>query len=235
MARLVVFDGDDTLWSTEPLYDSARAAARRIVERVGLDGARWEAVERVIDVANVTQHGMSPVRFPTSCVDALEHVAGGPVDPALRQAVWDAAAAVFASPAPLMEGAKEVVGAVAREHHVALLTKGDPEVQERRVDTSGLRHLLDRVEVVPEKSASSFASLAWRLGVPPGEAISVGNSLRSDVLPAVEAGMAAVWIDAPVWEWERTVSHDVAVPDGVVVASSLADVLRALKTMPTCA
>ena len=61
----IVFDGDDTLWNTERLYDAARAKARHVVEKAGLDGARWEELERRIDVENVAHLGFSTERFPT--------------------------------------------------------------------------------------------------------------------------------------------------------------------------
>src|SRR5262245_30600858 len=96
MTSLVVFDGDDTLWSTEALYDRARDQARHAAESAGLDGDAWEDAERRIDVENVAHLGLSQARFPTSCVQALEAVAGDRlIDDALRDAVWAAAAAVF--------------------------------------------------------------------------------------------------------------------------------------------
>ncbi len=70
----VVFDGDDTLWSTEQLYDDARARARKVVAQSGMDAARWEECERHIDVLNVQKLGYSMDRFPTSCVQAYEHI-----------------------------------------------------------------------------------------------------------------------------------------------------------------
>jgi phosphoglycolate phosphatase-like HAD superfamily hydrolase len=63
----IVFDGDDTLWWTEPLYDEARQAARAIVEQGGLDGAAWDALQRQLDVENVARLGYTRNRFPTSC------------------------------------------------------------------------------------------------------------------------------------------------------------------------
>lgn len=63
---LLIFDGDDTLWSTEPLYDEARQAARRLVEANGLDGARWEAAERA---RNVAVHGMSASRCRPKAIE----------------------------------------------------------------------------------------------------------------------------------------------------------------------
>ena len=63
----VVFDGDDTLWATERLYDDARTAAQGLVVAAGIDGTRWDLTERKIDQDNVALMGLSAIRFPTSC------------------------------------------------------------------------------------------------------------------------------------------------------------------------
>jgi putative hydrolase of the HAD superfamily len=205
--RAIVFDGDDTLWRTEWLYDVARQRARQVVEAAGLDGAAWEKLERRIDVANAEQLGHQIERFPKSCLDAYEvlcETSGHPIDNAVRERVRAGAQAVFAHQAPLVAGARETLTALRnRGYRLALLTKGDPDVQLRRVRHSGLEQLFDVVEIVDEKTPEAITSVLDRLGVDPGEALSVGNSIRSDVLPALAAGVQAIWIDAHVWEYER--------------------------------
>src|SRR5207253_2745254 len=86
---------------------------------------------------------------------------------------------------------------------LALLTKGDPRLQRRRLDQSGLARLFDVVEIVDQKTPESIAAILDRLEVEPDHAVSVGNSVRSDVLPSLAAGVRPVWIDAHVWEYER--------------------------------
>src|SRR4051812_19023858 len=69
--RGVIFDGDDTLWLTESLYDEARRRAREVVERAGIDGSEWERIQRERDISNVELFGHNAERFPTSCVEAF--------------------------------------------------------------------------------------------------------------------------------------------------------------------
>jgi putative hydrolase of the HAD superfamily len=223
----VVFDGDDTLWTTEPLYDEARAAARTIVSRCGLDAEQWESIERRIDVENVKSLGYSTERFPTSCVQAYETVAraaGQEPNPATAEAIRQAASSVFGRQPPLMPGARETLARVrALGARTALLTKGDHEVQLRRIEHSGLADLFDVIEIVSEKSPETIRLIVATLGADLDSTWMIGNSMRSDVLPALEAGLRAIWIDAHVWEHERT--HDHLVDDRVIVASRLRDVL----------
>src|SRR4029077_4964240 len=94
----VIFDGDDTLWSTEQLYDDARSDVRRVVAESDLDGALWEEYERRIDVQNVAKLGYSMERFPTSCVQAYEELcknAGRAPEAAISESVRWVARSVF--------------------------------------------------------------------------------------------------------------------------------------------
>jgi putative hydrolase of the HAD superfamily len=226
----VVFDGDDTLWSTEPLYDRAREEARAEVVRSGLDGDKWESLERRFDVENVRQFGFSIERFPTSCVQAYEAVAresNTPVNPDVRERVRVAASAVFSQDPPLMAGARETLRRLrSKGAKLALLTKGDHELQTRRVERSGIADLFDVIRIVSEKPPEAFRDAVAALQVDPRDAWSVGNSVRSDILPAVESGLRAVWIDAHVWEHEKfegMFSHDqvLAVTDLSGVADAI--------------
>lgn len=222
----VIFDGDDTLWSTEQLYDDARARSRLIVSKSGLDGARWEERERLIDVHNVAKFGYSTERFPTSCVQAYEELSmsvGRASDPAIVEQIRKAAQSVFESDPPLVPGAKETLALLrAKGVRLALLTKGDHQLQSRRVDRSGLREFFDVIRIVPEKSARIIREVVSVLGVDVDSAWMVGNSMRSDVFPAMKAGLRAVQIPAHVWEYERIDDHIAA--DGVITTSHLADI-----------
>ncbi|HSY99195.1 MAG TPA: HAD family hydrolase [Terriglobales bacterium] len=222
----VVFDGDDTLWSTEQLYDDARSRARYVVAQSGLDAARWEECERRIDVQNVANLGYSTERFPSSCVQAYEQLCrsmGRAVNAQTCVRVREAARSVFERDPPLVPGARETLMFLrAKGARLALLTKGDHELQLRRLQRSGLRDLFDVIRVVPEKSPAIIRDVVSALGVDVGCAWMVGNSIRSDVLPAIDAGLRAVWIDAHVWEYER--NHDHVEIDGVIAASQLTDI-----------
>jgi putative hydrolase of the HAD superfamily len=222
----VVFDGDDTLWSTEQLYDSARSRARDVVGESGVDAAKWEEHERRIDVQNVDTLGFSMERFPTSCVQAYEGLCrstGRPIEASISDRVRQAAQSVFEHDPPLVPGARETLTFLrARGARLALLTKGDQELQSRRVERSGLRDLFDVIKIVPEKSPSIIRDILDDLGVDKDCAWMVGNSIRSDVLPAIDAGIRAIWIKAHVWEYERT--RDKVVMDHVMTASRVGDI-----------
>ena len=100
-------------------------------------------------------------------------------------------------------GSKLLAALGSRGLRLALLTKGDRALQKRRVAQSGLASYFDVIEIVDQKTPEAIAAVVDRLGVPRTATLSVGNSVRSDVLPSLAAGVQPVWIDAHVWEYER--------------------------------
>ncbi len=223
--RAIIFDGDDTLWLTEPLYDQARQHARTVVETAGVDGAVWEALERKLDVSNVERLGHTLARFPTSCVEAYRAIClatGREPDIRTETDVRKAASEAFEMAAPLVPFAREALTALkARGYLLALLTKGDPELQRRRIDQSGLAPFFNSIKVVGQKTPEAIAAVLKELGVNADSAWSVGNSLRSDVYPSLAAGVQPVWIDAHVWEYEQ--GHNAPIDERVI---ALADLTR---------
>lgn len=230
---VIVFDGDDTLWFVEHLYDDARDAARSVVVDAGLDGAAWEELERVIDLRNVLTMGVDPERFPLSCVQAYKSLAsaeGASIDDTLIGRVRGAALQVFHWSARANEHAIPVLEELRRDFRLALLTKGAPEVQLKRVADAGLSDVFERIVVVADKTAADFMALLAELNADPHVSWSVGNSVASDINPALELGMAAVWIGAYVWEHER---RELRTLPGALVASSLAEVPALVRAAPS--
>lgn len=202
----IIFDGDDTLWNTESLYDHARSEAARVVAGEGYDPNEFETLQRAIDARSVDTMGLSVDRFPTSSVEAFMHLArraGASPDPRAVERVRTASASVFEAKAALLPFAEEVLAELHRSFRLALLTKGEEHIQRRRIDDSGLGSYFESIEVVADKDVSAFTRLLARMGTSPRLSWSIGNSLPSDVAPAIAAGMQAIWIDAPVWEHER--------------------------------
>jgi putative hydrolase of the HAD superfamily len=229
--RAVIFDGDDTLWSTEALYDAARNRVRNVVEQAGLNGDEWEQLQRTRDLANVKVLGHSAERFPASCVESYLMIGGKTLknSEAVLGVVKETARSVFFTPAPLCDGAEVVLGQlVSSGVKVALLTKGDRTVQERRVSQSGLAHFFELVKVVSGKTTKTFLDVTHELGLRAEDVLSIGNSVESDIKPSLDARIYALWIPAYVWEFEQ--HHDKAIESRLHRIDSLRDVLKILET-----
>lgn len=228
--RLIVFDGDDTLWSTMPLYTAAKGRfARLVATETGI--SRSEAVQILdrLDARNIKRFGFTQRRFPTSMREAYDLIAksaGKKPDTVLRRRVYRTGAAVFEQSPRVIRGARLVIKELKRSgFQLVLCTKGEVRLQKRRIALSGLKDLFERIYIVPDKSEAEFRAILHEQRVAPPDAYSVGNSVRSDINPALRIGMKAVWIPNDTWAFER---QDLMRTRRVHVAEDLRAVLSIL-------
>lgn len=204
--QALIFDADDTLWITQWLYDQAEVETRLIVEAAGLDGDRWSELFKSIDRENVGAFGYHAGRFPTSVVQAYVNrsaAEGRPFDSRVAAELQKAAGSVFRRKAPLAPGAREILEQLRPHYRLILMTKGDEAVQRKRIADSGLARYFDVIRIVKEKDQETFRRIAADAGVTPRQCWSVGNSLPSDINPALSLGMRGVWVDAHSWDYEK--------------------------------
>ncbi len=218
MTRAIIFDADDTLWRTETLYERALDDAQREVERRGLDGHLWRKLQREIDLERVTQLGFAPQRFPTSSVIAFRLLAPH-YDAEAEKRIYRLSIAVFQNKAELIPHVHEVLSALHVNYHLGLLTKGDRNIQHERIRQSGLVEHFRAIAIVERKTAASFRAMCDLLSVSSSVAVSVGNSIEWDIMPAIECGLQAVWIERPTWQYESRIHLNV--PKGVIRLTSL--------------
>jgi putative hydrolase of the HAD superfamily len=111
-----------------------------------------------------------------------------------------------------MEGVAETLPFLAEQHELTLCTKGDPAEQNRKLDLSGLRPLFRHCEIVKEKTAGAYRKLATERAFDPARTWMIGNSPKSDINPALEAGLGAVFVPHErTWTLERAeipVNHE---------------------------
>jgi putative hydrolase of the HAD superfamily len=203
---LIIFDGDDTLWETMPIYSDAKAAFFRQMSEWGFDEQEVRLRFDRVDAENVKRLGFTRQRFPDSMVrtyrEFSERCQSAPL-PDREACVRDIGMAVFSRPTPLLRGAKRTLERLSRFYSLVLFTKGDLEVQHSRVIASGLGRLFDEVCIAPDKSVEMLGVLANRHRQSPSRTWVVGNSLRSDIKPALDAGMRAIWIPYETWVHEE--------------------------------
>jgi len=161
-----------------------------------------EAVER----QRIPQVGYAPEEFARSLVIAYQRLCeshGQPIEDEVSDAVWEIGRGVIEYPIVLLEGVAETLARLSDHCCLFLLTKGDQEVQKSKLARSGLGHLFDGVHIVPEKDADVIRGLLAHYGLRPEQTWLVGNSPRSDINPALEAGVGAIYVPHPnTWKLE---------------------------------
>jgi putative hydrolase of the HAD superfamily len=203
---LVAFDGDDTLWHNERSYREARDRFQRLLARAGVDlsEADVEACVNRTELANLQYFGYGVSGFTLSLIEtAIEMTRGRITSPDLRELI-DLAREMVTRDIELFPGAREVLEALSGTYRLMLVTKGDLLHQTSKLERSGLREYFTFVEVVSRKTPDVYAAILDRHGVEPDRFLMVGNSLRSDVLPVIEAGGWAVYVPAALsWSHEH--------------------------------
>jgi putative hydrolase of the HAD superfamily len=140
--------------------------------------------------------------------------------------------AMLEAPVQLIDGAAETLSVLADSRDLMLITKGDLLDQESKLERSGLRDLFTRVEVVSRKDAAVYRRILDRHGIPLDRFLMVGDSLRSDVMPVLELGGAAVHIP-PETPWaHEVVELDPALQSRYVRIDRIASLLDILNVMP---
>ncbi|MFN0113776.1 MAG: HAD family hydrolase [Paracoccaceae bacterium] len=195
MTRLttIAFDADDTLWHNERFF---RLTEERFAALLSAYAAPDHLAERLLaaERRNVGRYGFGIKGFVLSMIETAIEVTDDRVPAAVIRELLAAGREMLAHPIELLPHAREAVTALKDRHRVIVVTKGDLLDQERKVAQSGLGELFDGVEVVSDKTRASYLAVFTRHGADPDATMMVGNSLRSDILPAIEAGAWAVHV-----------------------------------------
>jgi putative hydrolase of the HAD superfamily len=185
--RLVGFDGDDTLWKSEDYYRAAQDEFERMLATyVDLDDVyqRLYAVEK----RNLALFGYGVKGMVLSMLEAAFEITGGAIRSDDMHRIVLLGKSLLQHPVEQLPGIRDAVAAIAADHAVVLITKGDLFHQEAKVRDSGLADLFPRIEIVSEKDASTYARVLDEFGLQPHQFAMVGNSLRSDIAPVVALG-----------------------------------------------
>ncbi|MEO9787153.1 MAG: HAD family hydrolase [Aurantimonas coralicida] len=187
------FDADDTLWHNERFFQLTEARFREMLA----DHADAELVSsRLLEAErrNLGHYGFGIKGFVLSMIETALDVTGDTASPAIVRQILDAGREMLEHPVEALPEAQETLAALAGTYKLVLITKGDLFDQERKLAASGLGDYFDAVEIVSDKPAATYARLFARHGDGPARAMMVGNSLKSDVLPALAAGSFGVHV-----------------------------------------
>ena len=194
------FDADDTLWHNEKFYKLTQARFREFLgdyaEADHLDARLLEAERK-----NLAHYGFGIKGFTLSMIETALEVTEGRVPGRVIGDILEAGREMLAHPVELLPGVREVVESFRGVFGLVLITKGDLFDQERKLAASGLGELFDGVEIVSDKTCATYRDVFARHGTGAERAMMVGNSMKSDVVPAIEAGAWGVHVPHEL-EWD---------------------------------
>lgn len=199
----IAFDADDTLWENEQFFRMTQERfAALLADFTEPDhlSERLLAAER----RNLGAYGFGIKGFVLSMIETAIEVTEERVPASVIQELISAGQEMLRHPIHLLDGVEDTVGALAEDYEILLVTKGDLLDQERKLAQSGLGDLFDGIEVVSAKTPTVYSTIFARHNVAPERAMMVGNSMKSDVIPPIEAGAWGVFVPHNfTWEIEH--------------------------------
>jgi putative hydrolase of the HAD superfamily len=200
----LVFDADDTLWENNIYFEQAFDEFCAYLNHSTLTPDEIRAVLDEIEIEYSRIHGYGAVNFGRNLSQCYLRLAERAVDEHDLKRVSAFAHQILLQEVELMEGVAETLPFLAEKHELTLFTKGEPAEQNRKIDLSGLRPLFAHCEVVKEKNKRAYEELARGRGFDPERTWMIGNSPKSDINPALDAGLRAVFVPHPrTWTLER--------------------------------
>ncbi len=193
-AQTLLFDADDTLWENNIYFERAIAAFISYLDhRVHSPQEvreRLNACER----ATIAEHGYGLSSFRRSLVDCFEQLSDAPITPERHERIAAFVASIADQEIELLPGVADTLRELSVRHTLVLVTKGNVDEQTDKLERSGLRQYFSAVEVLAEKNTAAYRELIARHGWNAKETWMIGNSPKSDVNPALAAGLNAVFV-----------------------------------------
>jgi putative hydrolase of the HAD superfamily len=200
----LVFDADDTLWENNIYFEQAFDEFCAYLNHSTLTPDEIRAILDQIEIEYSRIHGYGAVNFGRNLSQCYLRLAERAVDEHDLKRVSAFAHQILLQEIELMEGVAETLPFLAEKHELTMFTKGEPAEQNRKIDLSGLRPLFAHCEVVKEKNKRAYEELARERGFDPERTWMIGNSPKSDINPAIDAGLRAVFVPHPrTWTLER--------------------------------
>jgi putative hydrolase of the HAD superfamily len=187
------FDADDTLWENERFF---KLTEERFTELL-IDFAEPDHLrERLLaaELRNLKVYGFGIKGFTLSMVETAIEVTDERVPARVIEKILSAGREMHAHPVETLPFVRETLEQLAPDYRMVLITKGDLFDQERKLAASGLGELFDAIEIVSDKTAETYSRIFSEAGQSPENAMMVGNSLKSDIVPAIAAGSWGVHI-----------------------------------------
>ena len=192
--QTLLIDADDTLWENNIYFERAIAAFISFLNHHEYSPAEVRQTLNAVERETILTHGYGLSSFTQSLLDCFERLSPAPVTDEKRERIRGFARSIAEQEIELLPGVAETLGDLAGRHHLILMTKGNHAEQADKLARSGLAAYFAAVEIVAEKDPPTYRGVILRQNVAAGSAWMIGNSPKSDINPALAAGLNAVFL-----------------------------------------
>ena len=204
MKQHLIVDADDTLWENNIYFERAFDQFIDFLAHSSLTPPEIRAVLDEIEDANAKLHGYGSANFARNLRQCYQHLCEREVCDGDLATVMSFAERILECPMEVIAGVAETLDYLAARHELTLFTKGHPDEQKLKLDRSGLGGYFAHTAIVKEKDRQAYARLVAERQIDRARGWMIGNSPKSDINPALESGLNAVFVPhAHTWTLER--------------------------------
>ncbi len=202
--QVIAFDADDTLWDNQPLFDEIEKDFCDLLAEYGSHTEISEALF-AIEMQNMKYYGYGAKAFTLSMIEAAITISQHQISAEKINRIVEMGKYLLNMPIRLLDGVEDTLEQLNKKYKLVVATKGDLLDQQRKLKKSGIAGYFDHVEIMTDKTESEYNKLIASLNTEPQHILMVGNSLKSDIYPALAVGMYAAYVPYhAMWKHELT-------------------------------
>lgn len=191
--KVIAFDADDTLWVNETYFREAEQQFAKLLAAYETENKIDQELFKT-EIKNLAIYGYGVKGFMLSMVESALELSNYKISQQKLAQILEIGKEMLEKPIELLPGVEQVLKALHGKYKLIVATKGDLLDQERKLKKSGLLKYFHHIEVMSDKQVSDYESLVRHQDIDASELLMVGNSLKSDVLPLIQIGAAAIHI-----------------------------------------
>ena len=193
-AQHLLIDADDTLWENNIYFERAIANFISFLNHHEYSAEQVRQVLNEVERGCIIKHGYGLHSFAHALVETFEKLAVEPLTPSLHETIHGFAHTIADHPVEIIAGVSETLDYLAGRHNLILMTKGALAEQTGKIERSGLKEYFSAIEIVPEKDIATYREIIAKYDLPGDSSWMIGNSPKSDINPALAAGINAVFV-----------------------------------------
>jgi putative hydrolase of the HAD superfamily len=224
LPQTLLIDADDTLWENNIYFE------RAIVRFISFLNHHEFSAEQVREVLNdverecIVKHGYGLHSFSHALVDTFERLSVKPITPELHAQINSFAHTIADHPIELLPEVSETLEYLSARHRLILVTKGAVAEQTGKIERSGLKQYFAATEIVAEKNPAAYHALLEKHALTCGYTWMIGNSPKSDINPALAAGLHAVFVPhGNTWILEHEEVEAASPPQRLLIVGRFAE------------
>jgi putative hydrolase of the HAD superfamily len=222
-SQTLLIDADDTLWENNIYFERAIANFISFLNHHEYTPQQVREVLNNVERECIVSHGYGLHSFAHALVRTFEHLSVEPLTPALHETISGFAHTIAEHPMEIIRNVPETLQYLSERHHLILMTKGAFAEQTGKIERSGLKPYFAAVEIVPEKDVATYRTIISKYELPADSTWMVGNSPKSDINPALAAGINAVFVPhGNTWILEHDEVAEPQPPNRLLVVESFA-------------